>query len=176
MTKKSYVVENGLTLGLISLAALVVFAIALPRWTHHQDTKAIVFPASVSGMTQVTATNTPAAATTLDSFATLDRSTTAALDAASNSVIYANQQTGQSLIVRAIRKPGGLILLPQAVGTVSKVGSDECLSTTGTDQSGQPSSSALCVRSVGTLTLQVVGGGTPDAIDANLNDIWKKIS
>ena len=176
VTKKSYVAENGITLGLAGLALLVVFAIALPRWTHHQDTKAINFPDSVGGMSLVNATNTPQAATYLDSFTKLDQSTIDAMGVASKSAVYVNQQSGQTLIVQAVRKPGGLLLLSQPGGTVSKVGSDECMANNGVDQTtGQPTSSALCVRSEGNLTLQVAGTGTAASIDSSLDEVWKKI-
>lgn len=170
MTKKSYVVENGLTLGLIGLAVLVVFAIALPRWTHHQDFKAIKLPGSIDGgYTLVDATVSPQLQQVLTQ---LSDSASKAEGVSATSALY--KAATDTFAVTAVRKGAATspMMVPlSTLGSYSKVGDDTCFQS-----SSQSSAYTACYRSSAELTIEVTSSAAPDALAKHLDDIWKKTS
>lgn len=170
MTKKSYVVENGLTLGLVGLAVLVVFAIALPRWTHHQDFKAIKLPGTIDGgYTLVDASVSPQLQQVLTQ---LSDSASKAEDTSATSALY--KSTADTFAVTAVRKGSATspMMVPLSdLGTYSKVGEDTCFQS-----SSQSSPYTACYRSSAEFTIQVTSSATPAVLAKHLDDIWKKTS
>lgn len=170
MTKKSYVAENGITLGLAGLALLVVFAIALPRWTHHEVYKAIKLPASVDGgYTLVDSTVSPQLTQVLSQLST---SATDAEGVNATSALY--KSATDTFAVTAVRKgsPTAPMMVPLSdLGTYSKVGEDTCFQS-----SSQSSPYVACYRSSAELTMEITSSGTPDVLAKHLDDVWKKTS
>ena len=190
MTKKSYVAENGLTLGLAGLALLVIFAIALPRWTHHQDTKAINLPATLSdGYTLLNATTPPTgvdpamAQQYLAQLKKIDDSASGASGSANLTGLYLDGAHDQ-LLVQAARGGGEASPLQMSVlssGTYTKVGNDQCF-TPDPSQSQQAPVGEVCRRSTADYTVQVSardGNGSPltsDVAAKYLDQIIAKVS
>lgn len=168
MTKKSYVAENGITLGLAGLALLVIFAIALPRWTHHQVYKAITLPASIDGgYTLVDASTAPQLQQVLSG---LSDSASKAEGVSATSALY--KSANDTFAVTAVRKGSATapMMVPLSdLGTYSKVGDDTCFQA-----SSQSSPYVACYRSSENLTMQVTSSATPDVLAKHLDAIWKK--
>ncbi|BBH17848.1 hypothetical protein Back2_21350 [Nocardioides baekrokdamisoli] len=170
MTKKSYVAENGLTLGLIGLAVLVIFAVALPRWTHHQDFKAIKLPATIDGgYTLVDASVSPQLKQVLSQ---LSDSASKAEGVGATSALY--KSAADTFAVTAVRKGSSTapMMVPlSAIGTYSKVGDDTCFQA-----SSQSSPYTACFRSSAELTVEVTSSAAPADLAKHLDEIWKKTS
>lgn len=170
MTKKSYVAENGILFGLVGLALLVVFAIALPRWTHHEDFKKIALPASIDGgYTLVDAAQAPQLQQVL---ATLSDSASKAADVSATTALY--KSGTDSFAVTAVRKGASTspMMVPLSdVGTYAKVGEDTCFTS-----SSQSSPYVACYRSSAELTMEVTSNIAAPELAKHLDDIWKKTS
>ena len=170
MTKKSYVVENGLTLGLVGLAVLVVFAIGLPRWTHHQDFKAIKLPGSIDGGYALV--DTAASPQLQQVLSQLSDSASKAADVSATSALY--KSATDTFAVTAVRKGAATapMMVPlSSLGAYSKVGDDTCFQS-----SSQSSPYTACYRSSAELTIEVTSSATPADLAKHLDAIWKKIS
>lgn len=167
MTKKSYVVENGLTLGLIGLAVLVVFAIGLPRWTYDNSSKrAIDLPQSLSGnYTAVTQAEVSANKVAGE--------ISAATGASAATRIYSGAGQQNVLVVNAVRAPGAAAL-PITGSDVSKVGVDVCFSMQLAGQSG-PIPVAVCRRSGPDLTVQVTSNVDAATAAKYADELWSSV-
>jgi hypothetical protein len=182
VTKKSYVIENGLTAGIVGLALVVGFAVGLSKLTVHHDHKAIKLPASIDGGYTLVDSSTPQAQNLLQVLSQLSASASKAEDAGAVSALYQPvAATGgtpasapTSFAVTAVRKGSSTspMMVPlSSLGTYSKVGEDTCFQA-----SSQSSPYTACYRSSAEFTVEVTGSDAPAALAAHLDAIWKKIS
>lgn len=182
MTKKSYVIENGLTIGLIALALVVGFAVGLSKLTVHHDHKAIKLPSSIDGGYTLVDSTTPQAQQLLQVLSQLSDSASKAENAGVVSALYqpvaatagAPASAPSSFAVTAIRKGSATspMMVPlSSLGTYSKVGEDTCFQA-----SSQSSPYTACYRSSAEFSVEVTGSDTAAALAGHLDAIWKKIS
>lgn len=173
MTKKSYVAENGLTIGLAGLALLVIFAIALPRWVHNTDTRAISLPDKLSGGYAAAASADPSAKQMADGLSS------SMGGVAASSRIYGAADQQNLLIVSAVRSPSGVLLAP-AGATFSKVGDDVCMVTAiprGSQATGFIAQQMFVCRHASTeLTVQVAASSDMATAAKYADEIFSKIS
>jgi hypothetical protein len=193
VTKKSYVAENGITLGLAGLALLVIFAIALPRWTHGADNRAINLPDSLSsgvvlvgGKAQLPVEVSSAEiSSVLDSLKKVDSTATEASEATAKSAFYLSKD--ETLYVQVVRAgaPSPLVAVQESAGAYSKVGDDMCFTPdASTNAMGQAQAAEVtCRRSESGMTIQVVArqrtaAVVPSAasVAKELDEIWSKVS
>jgi hypothetical protein len=182
VTKKSYVIENGLTIGLIALALVVGFAVGLTKLTVHHDHKAINLPTSIDGGYTLVDSTTPQSQQLLQVLSQFSDSASKAENAGAASALYqpaaasAGSATAAptSFAVTAVRKGSATspMMVPlSSLGTFSKVGDDTCFQA-----SSQSSPYTACYRSSAEFTVEVTGSDTPAAMAGHLDAIWKKIS
>ena len=198
---QSFVVENGVTLGVIVLALFVIFAVGLPRWIGSDDTDGTTSTTSQAAKTPVTlpakvsTTFLPAedAATWSDAVkskvltqqeaTSIQQQAQQMRTAAEKNVktlgtqaaikMYIDVKAKEFLVVTAVRSRDAF--LQGLTGTLQKVGSSFC-------QSGQLSSggSAVdCTRTADDLTVEIQAqGGTPStaAVAKYVDEVWDKVA
>lgn len=150
--QQSFVVENGITLGVIVLALFVIFAVGLPRWFDGDGTKShtahtsITLPKQLSDGSKVNTTKDIATAMSKQ-----QNDTATALGATAAAAVYGEGQN--EYVVQAVRDSGGA-LLPTVQGTYTKVGNSVCLSDA---IASQAAGLVTCRHANSELTVQVTG-------------------
>lgn len=141
--KKSFVAENGITLGVAILALLVIFGVGLPRWLADDAEAAhsgepIELPTKLSGGFKADDSEQTAAS--------IDKQRDAMSDALGTPASITQYMKGQdALLVQAVRGPGEAALSPTGA-EYSTVDDAVCLSY---------QSFVTCSRTSDTLTVQV---------------------
>lgn len=167
MTKKSYVIENGLTAGIVGLAAVVVVAVGLPHWAHApKDTSPINLPQTLSG-----GLAKQSGANGLD---TQTQALTSALGVGGSAASYVSADQQHFIFVQAVRT-GGAALLPLIAGTASKVGDDVCINTQYATQS-QALPIYTCRRTGSEMTVQVTATTDTATAAKYADEVWKDLN
>ncbi|MEX0426203.1 hypothetical protein AB3X52_01135 [Nocardioides sp. DS6] len=191
---QSFVVENGVTLGVIVLALFVIFAVGLPRWIGSDSESsvpqsAITLPSSISSsylpaekaatwsdavkskeLTQDNATSIQQQATQMAAQTTKNAKT---LGRQATTKMYVDVKKQAILVVSAVRSRDAFV--SGLTGTLEKVGSSVCQS--GTDSSG--ATAVQCARTDDDLTVQVQAqGGTPTTatVAKYVDEVWDKVA
>jgi len=168
--QQSFVVENGITLGVIVLALFIIFAVGLPRWFDGDGAKAatahssITLPKKLSGGLKIN--------TSKDIAGVMAKQQKDAADALGTSTALAVYgSSSDQYIVQAVRDSGGA-LLPTAQGSYTTVGDSVCL----TDAiASQAYGVVTCRHSSAELTVQVTGVSDKKAAKY-ADEIFKKLS
>ena len=166
--------EDGVLIGFIVLAALVIFTVWLPKWQHGHANAEITLPKTLSGgFTLVDGTTKdPRAAQMVSGMAQLDSSLASAQSVASKTAMYLDQAKHDQLIVQVVRAGGESPMLePPSSGTYAKVGNDTCFS-----QQGQGGAESICVGSATDLTAQVTGSGDAATVAKHLDEVLKGLN
>jgi len=165
--KEKGVVENGLIIGIVVLAIVVIFAVGLPRWHKHAVNGSVSLPATLSGgFTRNAQADQQIAASVSSAKRTLGAGTDMALYLGAPS-----SQGQQEIIVEATRLPGQALL--EAGMTYDRVGNSNCASETSSQ-----GAEAICIRTNNDLTVQVTAADTTTAskyADEVYDDIDHKV-
>lgn len=196
--------ENGVAVGVIILALVVVFAVGLPRWHKHDQSAALTLPDTLSGgyraVDQLSFAKLPAdqqkqtsQAQFDQSIATLKKSATTentqlanAFGIAVTSREYVSPDFQSEIQTTAYRGPGGIFgtggnLVDSSTGgagtaTLTRVGDAVCYSDPGNAQQ-QVGPQAECQRTSGNLTVQVqASDGKVDTASKYVDEVYNGIA
>lgn len=192
---QSFVVENGVTLGVIVLALFVIFAVGLPRWLGDDDAESSVPQSPITLPDKIGSTYLPAAdkatwttgvqqkllsqqnATGLQQQATQmaaqAKKNVKVLGAEAATKMYVDVKGQSFLVVAAIRARNSF--LQGITSDLQKVGNSVC--QTSTDSSG--ASAVDCSRASDDLTVEVQAqGGSPTAesVAKYVDEVWGKVA
>jgi len=168
--QQSFIVENGITVGVIVLALFIIFAVGLPRWfdgdgsNSHASQTSLTLPKELSGGLKLSTAKDATSA-----MAKQQKETAEALGTSAAAAVYGTDN--DTVIVQAVRDSGDA-LLPAIQGTYTKQGDSVCLTDAITSQA---TGVVTCRHSGEGLTVQVTG--TDDKTAAKYADeIFKKLS
>lgn len=192
---QSFVVENGITLGVIVLAIFVIFAVGLPRWIGGDDEGSTVPQSPITLPDKISSTYLPAAdpatwtdgvkqkllsqqnATGIQQQATQMQSqakkNVKTLGSEAATKMYVDVKGQAFLVVAAIRSRSAF--LQGVTSDLKKVGNSVC--QTSTDSSG--SSAVDCSRASDDLTVEIQAqGGSPTAqtVAKYVDEVWDKVA
>ncbi|MFT4083694.1 MAG: hypothetical protein QM638_14025 [Nocardioides sp.] len=192
--QQSFVVENGITIGVIALALFVVFAVGLPRWLGNDadasvlSKTAITLPDAVgkdfkaadlsSSFTAIEKAG-QVSKSTITSFRSEagdlvrkeGKKTQTATGAATSYRVYVNDDL-ETVLVQA-QRAGGSGWLPGTGGTFQKKGDVVCYTVT---SSSTGSNSVECRRSSTDLTIDAQGTSSTTELAGIVDEVWDKVA